>query len=121
MIRLFFFSAILAAGFLGNAHAQTKPASKSKPAATKTSSETKTLLWEVSGRGLKSPSYIFGTMHILCNEDAGISDNLNKIINSSEQIVFEIDLDDSQQMMNSIKFLRMNDGLKLTDLLNDKE
>lgn len=121
MNKLFFFSALLVAGLLGNAHAQTKPVTKSKPTTTKTSSQEKTLLWEVSGRGLKSPSYIFGTMHILCNEDAGISENLNKIINSSEQIVFEIDLDDSQQMMNSIKYLRMNDNLKLTDLLNAKE
>jgi uncharacterized protein len=83
--------------------------------------QNKTLLWEISGRGLTKPSYIFGTMHVLCNDDAAISPNLEKVIQTSEQIVFEIDLDDQQQMMNSIKYLRMNDGLKLSDIISEKE
>ncbi len=81
----------------------------------------KTLLWEISGHGLKQPSYLFGTMHILCPEDAKISDGLQAAINSSEQIVFEIDMDDMQQMMNSVRFLRMTDGKKVSDLLTTEE
>lgn len=27
------------------------------------------LLWEVSGNGLSKPSYLFGTIHMICKED----------------------------------------------------
>jgi uncharacterized protein len=105
---------------------QNKPTPKSskKTAATKprpAKGLEKTLLWEISGKALKKPSYLFGTMHVLCPEDAKISDGLKQSINASEQIVFEIDMDDMQQMMSSIKFLRMNDGIKVSDLLTEEE
>jgi uncharacterized protein len=31
-----------------------------------------TLLWKISGNGLKKPSYLFGTIHMLCEDDAVI-------------------------------------------------
>jgi len=48
MTRLFFLSAILGTVLLGNAHAQTKSAVKSKPSTTKIYSEAKTLFGEVT-------------------------------------------------------------------------
>src|SRR5436853_3718333 len=36
----------------------------------------KTLLWQVSGNGLEKPSYLFGTIHMICSEDAVLSDSL---------------------------------------------
>ena len=80
-----------------------------------------TLLWEISGNGLKSPSYLFGTMHLLCAEDAGLSINLKKAIRESERIYFEIDMDDMKQMMGALKYIRMNDNVKLSDLLTEQE
>jgi hypothetical protein len=41
-----------------------KPVTKSKVIAPDQLSNT--LLWQISGNGLKQPSYLFGTMHILC-------------------------------------------------------
>jgi len=76
------------------------------------------LLWEISGNKLAQPSYLFGTMHILCTEDAVLSEPLKAAIERSDKICFEIDLDDAGQMLNSLKFLRMNDGQKLSDLLS---
>jgi len=35
-----------------------------------------TLLWRISGKGTAHPSYLFGTMHILCAGDAQLSDSL---------------------------------------------
>jgi uncharacterized protein len=89
-----------------------------KPAAQK---PVNTLLWEISGNGLQKPSYIFGTMHLLCAEDARLSDNLKKAIAETEQIYFEIDLDDMNQLMNTMKYIRMNDNVKLSDLLKKDE
>lgn len=52
------------------------------------------LLWKISGNGLKQPSYIFGTFHIICKDDFVFSDILKKKIRSSKQFYGEIDMDD---------------------------
>jgi uncharacterized protein YbaP (TraB family) len=97
-----------------------------KPAAAKAKSPVKptgqnTLLWEISGNGLQQPSYLFGTMHILCDKDATLSPNLKKAIKDVQVIYFELDMDDLAEMMSALKYLRMNDGKKLSDLLTPEE
>ncbi|AXY73286.1 TraB/GumN family protein [Paraflavitalea soli] len=80
-----------------------------------------TLLWEISGNGLQQPSYLFGTMHILCDKDATLSPNLKKAIKDVQVIYFELDMDDMGELMGAMKYLRMNDGKKLQDLLTKDE
>jgi uncharacterized protein YbaP (TraB family) len=80
-----------------------------------------TLLWEISGNGLTNPSYLFGTMHILCAEDAQLSENLKKIIRETDLIYFEIDMDNMMEMLGALKYLRMNNNKKLSDLLTPDE
>ena len=81
----------------------------------------KSLLWEIKGKGLKTPSYLFGTMHILCATDARLSNNLKTIIKDCKEIYFEIDMDNMGELMGAMKFLRMNDGVKISDLLSTAE
>jgi uncharacterized protein YbaP (TraB family) len=81
----------------------------------------KTLLFEISGNGLAEPSYLFGTMHILCASDAKLSSNLKKIIKDCKEIYFEIDMDNMAELMGAMKYLRMNDGVKISDLLTPRE
>jgi uncharacterized protein len=80
-----------------------------------------TLLWEITGNGLNQSSYLFGTMHILCAEDARLSDNLKRIIKDADQIYFEIDMDNMMEMLGALKYLKMNDNKKLSDLLTPEE
>ena len=117
---------MLVAGVTAQVVAQSKsPAKSSRPHASSKAKPVKplekTLLWEISGKALKQPSYLFGTMHVLCPDDAKISEGLKKAMDASQQIVFEIDMDDMQQMMNSVRYLRMNDGVKVSDLLTEEE
>ena len=93
----------------------TKPKGPVKPAGENT------LLWEISGNGLQKPSYLFGTMHILCDQDATLSPNLKKAIKDVQVIYFELDMDDMNELMGAVKYLRMNDGKKLSDLLTKEE
>ncbi|MDF2188031.1 TraB/GumN family protein [Paraflavitalea sp. CAU 1676] len=98
-----------------------KPAAaKSKPVAN-TGPVGNTLLFEITGKGLKAPSYLFGTMHILCDKDATLSPNLKKAIKDVQVIYFELDLDDMGETMGAMKYLRMNEGQKLQDLLTPAE
>ncbi|HLY70680.1 MAG TPA: TraB/GumN family protein [Puia sp.] len=110
MNKIFFFLSSLLTSFIFSATAQNDPGTNVDPAHT--------LLWEISGKNLTKPSYLFGTMHILCADDAQLSDGLKNVINSCDEIYFEIDLSDMKAMLNSLKYLRMNDETKLSDLLN---
>lgn len=103
----------------GGNTAKTK--SKSETSARKPAKLENTLLWEISGNGLKTPSYLFGTMHLLCADDARLSINLKKAIREAERIYFEIDMDDLGQMMSAFKYVRMNNDTKLSDLLTKEE
>lgn len=80
-----------------------------------------TLLWRVSGKELTRPSYLFGTMHILCADDASLSDSLKTVIAGCDKVYFEINLSDMKGMLSSMKYMQMNGGQKLSDLLDPKD
>jgi hypothetical protein len=58
--------------------------------------KTNTLLWEISGNGLNEPSYLFGTIHMICKEDFLLSESVKQKFASSKQIYLELDMDDPQ-------------------------
>ena len=60
-------------------------------------------------------------MHILCADDAHLSDSLRAAIAHCDEVYFEIDLSDMSGMLGSMKYMRMNDSKKLSDLLSPKE
>jgi uncharacterized protein YbaP (TraB family) len=95
-----------------NNQAKTSTAKKASTQSKKQpdSKLNNTLLWQISGNGLKKPSYIFGTMHLLCADDARLSDNLKKAIAQTDQIYFELDLHDMNEMMSTLKYIRMHDN-----------
>ena len=80
-----------------------------------------TLLWRISGKNITHPSYLFGTMHVLCVKDAGLSDSLKAAIKGCDEIYFEINLSDLTGMFGALKFMRMNDNKTLSDLLKPDE
>jgi len=80
-----------------------------------------TLLWEISGRDLSKPSFLFGTMHLLCSEDAKLSDSLRYTIETAKQVYFEIDMDDMMETLGALKYLNMNNNTRLSDLLTPAE
>ena len=101
-----------------------KPADKKdKPsvAGTPANATENTLLWQVSGNGMNKPSYVFGTMHILCSNDIRLGDSLKGIIRDVDKIYFEVDMDDMMEMMSVMSYIRMSGNQKLSDLLNPEE
>ncbi|MBO9572397.1 MAG: TraB/GumN family protein [Chitinophagaceae bacterium] len=81
----------------------------------------KSLLWEISGNGLTQPSYLYGTMHMVCAEKAQLSEGLKNAIKASKEVFFEIDMDDMNEMMGALKYARMTNGLKINDLVSPEE
>jgi len=74
------------------------------------------LLWEVSGNGLKSNSYIFGTFHLMCKDDIKFSEQLKTAVNNSDLVYLEMDMDDPSIMLGGLMMMNMKDGKKLQDL-----
>ena len=87
----------------------------------KAANNENTLLWEISGRGLTQPSYVYGTMHVVCADDAKMSIGLKNAIAKAKQVFLEIDMDNMDEMMSVMKFARMNNGLKISDLVTPVE
>ena len=85
------------------------------------SQQSQTLLWKVSGNGLDKPSYLFGTMHLLCPNDALLGDSLVHAIKTVDEIYFEIDISDMGAMFGAMKYLRMNGDSTLADIMEAPE
>jgi uncharacterized protein YbaP (TraB family) len=79
--------------------------------------ESKTLLWEISGNGLQRPSYLFGTIHMICSEDAVLSDSLRTAIHNSDVVYFEVDMDNLFEMLGVVRKMKMRNDTTLADLL----
>lgn len=90
--------------------------------AQKTSApEANTLLWKISGKNLTRPSYIFGTMHMICANDIELSDSLKNAIRNSDKVYLELDMDDMMQMMSAMMHMTMKGDTTLSDLLSAED
>ena len=77
----------------------------------------KTLLWQVTGKNIKEPSYLFGTIHLMCPGDINVSDGLKEKFSATRQLFLELKMDDPSLMMEMMKGLKMKDSSTIKSLL----
>ncbi len=85
------------------------------------SENNNTLLWEISGKNLKQPSYLFGTFHLMCKEDINFSANLQAAMKAADEVYFEMDLDDPANTLGALFLMNMKEGTTLKDLYTEEE
>jgi uncharacterized protein len=85
------------------------------------SQTTNTLLWRISGNNLLKPSYLFGTIHLLCAEEIQLSDSLKSAIQQSDKVYLELDMDNVFEMMSAMNKMKMRNDTTLSDLLTSAE
>ncbi|OMQ12535.1 TraB/GumN family protein [[Flexibacter] sp. ATCC 35103] len=56
------------------------------------------LLWEVSGNGLSKPTYLYGTIHMICSGDYFLSEKTKTAFDASDKLILEFNLDDPKEM-----------------------
>ena len=88
------------------------------PAATPANN---TLLCRITGNGLQKPSYLFGTMHMLCADDIELSDSLRTAIGRADQVYLELDMDNMFEMLGAMQNMKMRGDTTLSDLLTKDE
>ena len=56
------------------------------------------LLYKITGNGLKKPSYLLGTMHIICGKDFYLQEKVLKALSKCSIYYMEVDLGSTHQM-----------------------
>ena len=79
------------------------------------------LLWEITSPGQAKPSYLFGTIHLICPADFALSDSLKSTLARTQQVALEIDMDDPGMMAGMMKSMNMSDGNELKKLVTEQE
>lgn len=80
-----------------------------------------TLLWKISGNGLEKPSYLFGTIHMICSDDAVLSNSMKKVIRNCDEVYFEVDMDNMFEMLGVMGKMKMLGDTTLRDLLSEAD
>jgi uncharacterized protein YbaP (TraB family) len=80
-----------------------------------------TLLWRISGKDISKPSYLFGTIHLMCADDIQISDSLKSAIKNADKVYLELDLNNFLEMLSVVSKMKMRNDTVLADLLTKEE
>ncbi len=98
--------------------AKELPSSPLLPAKT---DDTKSLLWEISGNGLKKSSYLFGTIHLIAKKDFFMTDLVKDRFSRTSQLALEIDMDDPTMMLKMMTGMMMDGNKSLKDLVSEED
>lgn len=69
------------------------------------------LLWKISGNNLETPSYLFGTIHVICPDDFFLPETLIPRLEQCQQVLLEIDMTDPT-LMQKMQSGMMNPKMK---------
>lgn len=84
-----------------------------------TKAQDKSILWEISGNGLSQPSYLLGTIHVMCKKDFEMKPKVLKALEKSESLVMEINYTDPGEMTALQKMLQTDK--KISEQLTSTE
>ena len=82
------------------------------------SAQQNSLLWEISGKGLLHPSYLFGTIHMICPQDFFLSPAMKERFQKAHTVYLEINLDDPAAPMKLMGMIQYKHGEKLSDFFD---
>jgi hypothetical protein len=62
------------------------------------SQDKNSLLWEISGNGIEKPSYLYGTVHIICESDYFIKEKVNTAFSKTSKLALELNFNDRDEV-----------------------
>ncbi len=83
--------------------------------------KSSSLLWEISGNGLSQSSYLFGTIHLIDKKDFTIRKEIDSIFELTNQIAFEIKMDDPDALAKIQDWFPLPEGKSLQDYCTPAE
>lgn len=82
------------------------------------------LLWEITGKELAEPSYLYGTIHMIPKADYFLTEETKTALEKAKKVTFEIDMDkmnDISALMPMMMKAFMANDTTLSDLLTEEE
>ncbi|HMN31742.1 MAG: TraB/GumN family protein [Chitinophagaceae bacterium] len=79
------------------------------------------ILWKVSGKKLAKPSYLFGTIHMICDQDYFFTDKMQKAFDATDKLVLEINLADMNTIMQYQQSMMLPPNKKLMNFFESEE
>jgi uncharacterized protein YbaP (TraB family) len=110
LLTLFTIAAVTVLGSSTSLNAQSKSAAAQS-----------SMLYEVSGKGLAKPSYIFGTFHAICPTEMVPFESLDPYLARTDQMLMEIDMDDPAEIQSMTGGLMISGGKTLKDVLTPEQ
>lgn len=93
-----------------------------------TKAQEASMLWKVSGNGLTSESYLYGTIHVACPDQVQLKQKVTDALSATSRVVFELDMD-APSLMTDMQTFSVSPNMKnikedlseeQSDLLNDQ-
>lgn len=84
----------------------------------------KSIAWKISGNGLKKPSYLYGTIHMIPKNDFELPGAIREGLDNVRKVAFEIDMKEMTNFRNQFSLISksfMAGGKTLKDLLNAED
>ncbi|NSL87802.1 TraB/GumN family protein [Chitinophaga sp. Mgbs1] len=82
------------------------------------SAQQSSLLWKVSGKGLSSPSYLFGTIHMICKDDLHLTPAVTTALQATNTLCLEIDITDPETPRKMKELLLMPEDYSFKSLFD---
>jgi uncharacterized protein len=82
------------------------------------------LLWKISGKGLKNAAYLYGTIHIIPVKDFFLTDSTLAAFNQAESVAFEFNLKKEMRLLPQLRLMldtRMKGDTTLDMLLSEDD
>jgi len=79
------------------------------------------LTWKISGKGLQQPSYLLGTIHMICKEDYFWTPAMQHALDHADKVCMEMDLDDPSLQMKVSMGLMLPAGKSLKDFFSEED
>lgn len=110
---LFLYSAM----FLGLISSAAQDKKETKEADKKDAS----LLWKISGKNLDAPSWLFGTIHLICPDNYLWTPAMQKAFKSSGKVAFELDMDNPALGTTVSSGMLLKEGKTLKDFFTEAD
>ena len=91
-----------------------------QPAEKSASKLPNSLLWKISGKGLNQPSYLFGTIHMICNQDYFFNQTMKDALIGCEKLLLEINLSDPNTVAQYQQSMMLPAGKELKNFFKDE-
>lgn len=85
-----------------------------------TTERESSLLWKVEGDDIET-SYIFGTFHMISQNDFNIRDGVKEAMISTDVLILELDMDDPSMQQKMMQNMQMKGDVTIKNMLDEKQ